>query len=628
MDSSNSPAPAAPDKVSVVKHVLVSLLLAISVWAATWLPSSAATTTGTDFTPHGTQPGLQSVLQSSGDCYGCHAGFFGTQKRFMPHSTWSGSMMAHAGRDPLFWAALDVANQDVPGVGDYCLRCHSPEGWFGGRVAKSSTGAALNGANGCLLTGDHDDNDYAGNDYGGVGCHLCHRQQEAAALPVGVRPDSGNLFIDDSSDCNGDAEPCRIGPYRYPEAGISPPPHANAYAAFVKRGQFCGSCHDVSSPVTSSGPARTLIDAFGNDTGIAFPIERTASEWTYSDFGDTLFVDGFADAEPAGDVARFGETCQSCHMPQSVEPETMACHQNDEGSRVGNLGRHDLVGANAWVLGLIRNLYAGISGLARESEIDQTIQRTLALLTDKSAQLDVALDAFAGPGSDLTAHVRVTNQTGHKLPTGYSEGRRMWLNVQARDGNGALIFESGAYDTSTGVLVEDAQARVYEVQQGIWNAGTNHCDIRDGSARKMFHFVLNNCIAKDNRIPPRGFRGGNNPELQPVAHVYPETSLGSGRLVNFDDVTLIIPIAPGTVTPISVDVRLHHQVASRDYIEFLNNEAIEHAIPSENLMCQPARSPLATGPRTQTRAQFMFDLWVNNGRSPPVVMEYRTLTTP
>ncbi|MBL0027888.1 MAG: hypothetical protein IPO95_01950 [Rhodanobacteraceae bacterium] len=605
---------------------LYVLALSLSVAVAGRSPG-AALGGGTDFTPHGTQPGLQSVLQSSGDCYGCHAGFFGQQQKFMPHSTWSGSMMAHAGRDPLFWAALDVANRDIPGVGDYCLRCHAPEGWYGGRVAKSVTGTPLDGANGCLLTGDHDDPDYGGNDYAGVGCHLCHRQQETGTLPPGVRHDSGQLFIDDG-DCNGEGEPCRIGPYRYPEAGIVTPPHANAYAAFVKRGEFCGSCHDVTSPITSAGPARTLIDATGNDTGIPFPIERTASEWSSSDFGDTLFVDGFAENEPVGDVARFGQTCQSCHMPQSTDPDTMACQQNNEGSRTGHLGRHDLVGANAWVLGLIRDLYGGVAGLSRELEIDQAIARTLDLLTQHSAQLDVTLDPFAGPGNTLTARVRVTNKTGHKLPTGYSEGRRMWLNVQARDGNGALLFESGAYDASTGTLTEDAQARVYEVQQGIWNAATSHCDIRDGSARKMFHFALNNCIAKDNRIPPRGFRGGNDPELKPVAHVYPETSPGSGRLVNYDDATWVIPIAPGTVLPISVEARLQHQVASREYIEFLNNEAIEHAIPSENLMCQSARPPLATGPRTQTRAQFMFDLWTNNGRSPPVVMAYRIATTP
>ena len=44
----------------------------------------------------------------------------------------------------------------------------------------------------------------------------------------------------------------------------------------------------------------------------------------------------------------------------------------------------------------------------------------------------------------------MTNNTGHKLPTGYPEGRRMWLNLRAYDDDGELIYESGAYDPATG----------------------------------------------------------------------------------------------------------------------------------------------------------------------------------
>lgn len=589
----------------------------------------------TDFTAHGTQPGLQSELLPSDDCLGCHGGFFDTQKQFMPHSTWSSSMMAHAGRDPLFWAALDVANHDLPGSGDFCLRCHAPEAWFGGRVSKDGSGGVVNGANGCLLLGEHDDGDQLGNDFSGVGCQLCHRQQATGALAAGVRHDSGNLFLDDSTECDVDDDgfpdqtgPCRIGPYRYPEAGIGSPPHAYRWSPSVKQSEFCGSCHDVSSPVLASGPARTLIDSAGLDTGIAFPLERSFSEWRASEFADIVFVDGFAFEEPQNDLQRYGQTCQTCHMPVSQDPTAMACQQNDPGSRSGRLPQHLFVGANTWVLDLIKNLYAGPAGLNREIEIDQSIGRARDLLTQASADLSLSLDPFTGPGNALTARVRVHNLAGHKLPTGYGEGRRMWLQVEARDGNGGLIYQSGAYDAATGVLNEDPDARVYEVQQGIWNTATSQCEVRDASNRKMFHFVLSNCVAKDNRIPPLGFRGGLDPELRPVAAVYPETAPGSGRLVNYDDAVYAIAVAAGTATPISVSVRLLHQVASREYIEFLNNVAVENALPSENLLCQPARPPLSTGPRTQTRAGFMADLWINNGRSPPELLIERAATTP
>ena len=108
---------------------------------------------------------------------------------------------------------------------------------------------------------------------------------------------------------------------------------------------------------------------------------------------------------------------------------------------------------------------------------------------------------------ELPVTVRVTNLSGHKLPTGYGEGRRMWVNLQVRDDGDNLIYESAAYDAGTGTLTEDPEAKVYEVLQGQWNLnGGNTCDVFDDSPmpRHLFHFALNDCVAKDNRIPPLG----------------------------------------------------------------------------------------------------------------------------
>lgn len=311
-------------------------------------------------------------------------------------------------------------------------------------------------------------------------------------------------------------------------------------------------------------------------------------------------------------------------MPKSPSPDAFACQQNQEGSRAGNLPVHEFVGANVWMLNVIKNLYGAAIG--RTTEIDNTIARTLDMLQNRSATLAVSLDPFGGAGQSLVARVRVTNLSGHKLPTGYSEGRRMWLNVQARDANGALVFESGAYDAATAVLTEDAQVKVYEVQQGIWNGTTNTCEIKDALERKTFHFVLNNCIAKDNRIPPLGFTGAQDLEIQPVNYTYPETSPGSGVLVNHDDTVYTIPVPPGTPLPVTVTARLKHQIASKEYIEFLSRQATTNNFPSENTMCAPR--VLTSGPRDQTRAAFMVDQWTATGKSPPVVMETATASTP
>ncbi len=590
-----------------------------------------------DFTPHGTQPGLTFGLEGNEEsCSGCHGnGSSAADDRLLPFSSFAGTMMANAARDPLFWAALDVANSDVPGIGDFCLRCHAPDAWLRGKVVKDANGGSLPGFNGCGLSGDHQSADLDSNDFSGIGCHMCHRTMPTS--PDGQptrRIENANIWTDDSETCpNGSGiGPCRRGPYNYPAPGVSAPPHPWQYAPEFQGSELCGSCHNVTSPLLGETDATALKKLILNDgtvTPIPFPVERTFSEWKQSDFGARIFSDGFARDEPSATaLRRFGETCQSCHMRSSADPAARACVANSPGSRTGNLPVHEMVGANTWVPALIRDLYGAVLG--RTEAYNRTIALANEMLTERSATLAIALDPIGAGAQTLVARVRVTNLAGHKLPTGYAEGRRMWLNVQARDANNTLIFESGAYDPGTGVLSRDAQARVYEVKHGEWNAAAGECETTDAQGREQFHFVLNDCIRKDNRIPPLGFRGGSDLETRPIGHVYPETFPGSGKLVNYDDAVYSIPVAAGVARPIRVTSTLRHQIASKEYIEFLRDESARVNVPSENAMCAAPpfkRAPLATGPRTQRRADFMYDLWRNNGRSPPVDMRTASAST-
>ena len=81
------------------------------------------------------------------------------------------------------------------------------------------------------------------------------------------------------------------------------------------------------------------------------------------------------------------------------------------------------------------------------------------------ADVQVTVPATVQGGASLAASVRVRNLTGHKLPTGYAEGRRMWLTVEARDGNGTKFWESGAYNLATGVLTQDPAIKIYRAEQ-------------------------------------------------------------------------------------------------------------------------------------------------------------------
>jgi hypothetical protein len=407
--------------------------------------------------------------------------------------------------------------------------------------------------------------------------------------PPGEAPvyyENANFWVDDDT-CPGSNEPCRRGPYDFSAGGV-PPPHPWKYSPYHVSSGICGNCHNV----TNTG--LTLIRN-GADTGHPMPIERTYAEWLHSDFSDTLST-GY-------------QTCQNCHMPSATVDPVYACN-NRRNNRTGNLPVHQFAGGNAWMPDVLRAEYPA---LGLDDNFIATRDWALNMLQNRSAQVEVTGPASIQAGRALAFNVKVTNLTGHKLPTGYPEGRRMWLNVQVRDGLGSLVWESGAYDPATGVLTRDNQAKVYEVKQGIYNLnGTNACDVTNAGG-DIFHFMRNNCFALDNRIPPKGFTGKNDLDTQPVNYAYPETSPGSGILVNYDVTSYALTIPAGTASPIQVSATLRYQTASREYVAFLRDEAVTNNFPNDCI----ART---TGIPTSSRGQIMYDMWSRNGMSPPVDM--------
>ena len=633
--------------ISALAASVAKAQLSDSHWAGIAQQLAPSGTT-IDFTPHGTQPGLiYDIRPPEPECTTCHAVNSGdpdTAFQFRPFTTWSGSMMANATRDPLFFAALDIANHDVPGVGDYCLRCHTPRGWLMGHVVKPGFGPPNDpekGAAACLLDGSYDAPDDMNSEYGGVTCHFCHRLMPTGPNGEPGYTDNGNAWVDDASCANtGSGPPCRRGPYAYDD-GTSEPPHEWDYSAYHTQSEICGLCHNVSTPDTDAGPLKTLKLDDGTDTGHPFPIERTFAEWQQSQYAEAPQT-----------------TCQTCHMPSSEDPEATACVARIN-NRTGNLPVHAFVGGNTWVPGIIKGEFgAGLdsSGMNRTASLEQTIAWARDLL-GTAASVETTIENYTPPtateAGSMSLAVKVTNLTGHKLPTGYAEGRRMWINLQVRDANGTLVFESGAYDPVTAELSRDPQLRIYETLQGIWNhLGTGTCDVEDAESDPMFHFALNDCIARDSRIPPLGFKPAtasdpNGYDLRPVGLTYPETSPGSGVLVNYDVAPYVLPVPPGTVGPLTATARLYYQTASSDYIRFLRDEAVENGFPAENDLCAGGTSdrPFTVGPQSKSRGQYIYDLWAGDrifgagfddaeplpplgyGKSPPELVQFGTATT-
>ena len=543
------------------------LTTGLGLAAASVLTNLPLPTTGNDFHQPGTQPTtlMNSIIDST-NCASCHSGYDEAQE---PYRRWAASMMGQAGRDPIFYAALAIANQDASEAGQLCLRCHAPGAWLDGRGAPGD-GSALDPALG---------------DLDGVTCNFCHRmvdpiyqagssplvdQSILTALPEPpvTSPHTAQYVVDPYDRRRG---PFDLGPsFGY---------HAWEQSPFHLSSRMCGTCHDVSNPAfmrqqDGSYQLNPVNQPHATQEKTdEFPIERTYSEWTQSDYA----------RRAVSTNGRFGgdqilvSTCQDCHQPKITGT---ACIPVLGGAVRPDLPQHNFNGSNSWVLSAVRNLYPDyVTGLSAASVAASQL-RNKQMLTAGS-ELGLALDA-AG------LHVRVLNHGGHKFPTGYGEGRRSWLNVRFFDAGGTLVAERGAYDAANAVLNEN-DTKVYEIRHGMdaYMSGVSGLPIGHS-----FHFVLNNVVLKDNRIPPPGFTNAGFDAIQDPAV---GASFSDGQY--WDDSLFTLP--PGAAR---AEVRLFHQTTSKEYIDFLLNENT-----------------------TNNAGTTAYNQWLATGKSAPVQMQLATL---
>lgn len=106
---------------------------------------------------------------------------------------------------------------------------------------------------------------------------------------------------------------------------------------------------------------------------------------------------------------------------------------------------HDLTGGNTFVPELIKDQFGDAVDIAA---IDAGIARAQQML-ENAASLNLNTISI---NNRYEASVEIINETGHKLPSGYPEGRRMWINIRAYDVDDNKVFESGSYDVETAVL--------------------------------------------------------------------------------------------------------------------------------------------------------------------------------
>lgn len=221
----------------------------------------------------------------------------------------------------------------------------------------------------------------------------------------------------------------------------------------------------------------------------------------------------------------------------------------------------------------------------------------------------------------------------------------MWLNIKWYGTGGVLLREDGKYGDMTVNIngapttvktilnLEDSNTKIYEAHYGMTQEWANQLlalgyspsmvisyDRVSGEAdytlgqlaaqapgtyHETFHFVLNNTVAKDNRIPPYGFNyeEARKRNALPVPANQYQNADGSYRY--WDDVALNPPSGA-----VYADISLMYQPTSWEYIQFLYlaNNGQNAFLANEGIN--------------------LFNAWMNTGMAQPMAMASTTWGTP
>jgi hypothetical protein len=591
----------------------------------------------------GTQP-RQVSLEGPNRCTNCHEGYnqavepgFNWKGSMMAQA--SRDFMFWATLTVAAQDSIHVLGN--PNAVDLCERCHFPKGWLEGRSdppnASAMTGADYDGVS-CdfchRMWDPHFETTYTGTREGSDWLNywdetnLSSTKSSTAALSTynadvvqsgGIRLFNGELFFENKLPFSPFYTEAGSGQYFVSSDAAKRASFADAtarhkmeYSRFHKSKYFCASCHDVSNPVLANMAAEAGV-ALPSESLAAFSyyhVERTFSEFMLSAYGKQGGAAGIGPFAPGNFTTSLANNyisrCQDCHMRDGVG---RGANKNDSILRPdGSIEHpesgqpiHDLTGGNIWVPTILASTVSGSpnydatnAALLRQGANVLTLDLTQGLGLDPVAllagadrsrqQLELAAEIkdLSYNASTGALSFKVQNQTGHKLISGFPEGRRMFVNIRVYQA-GNLIYEVNPYDSAAATL----KGLNYRYRSGYglpdptgFGAGEVYID---GLVYEMepsseitgeavsFHFVLGTGRYKDNRIPPKGFDINNAAERlsEPVwqgdvrtDYFSPDEYAGG-----YDEVSLSVPNNADRV-----EVNLYYQTTSREYVEFLRDE--------------------------------------------------------
>jgi hypothetical protein len=470
---------------------------------------------------------VPDMFETSDICMGCHNGIVtGSGEDVSIGSGWRASMMANSARDPYWQAAVRRETMDHPpaaeAIENECSTCHMPMAHYRARVAKQDAQifahlpilpAHLAVSRDAVLAAD------------GVGCATCHQM---TAEHLGSQASFvGGFVIDSTTPWD---RRVMYGPFEV-DAGRARVMHS-ASAFLPARGEhiqestLCASCHTL------------ITHALDDNHQVVgdLPEQVPYLEWLHSAYSDE-------------------KSCQDCHMPVVDEPVAVSSVM---GLPRDGVNRHAFRGGNFLVPRMFSRFGSELGVEATPAELDAAVNRTLNHLKTRAAV--VRIDRVRIAQARLEADVSVSNLAGHKLPTAYPS-RRVWLHMTVADGDGRIVFESGAlrpdgsiegndndalgtsYEPHHRTISRPDQVQVYEAvmvdPQG---------DLTTGLTSGLRY-------VKDNRILPRGF---DKETAAPDVAVQGLAKLDSDFAAQADRIRFSVNIDPAG-GPFSITAELWYQ---------------------------------------------------------------------
>ncbi|MDK2832228.1 MAG: hypothetical protein PWQ75_1980 [Methanolobus sp.] len=235
--------------------------------------------------------------------------------------------------------------------------------------------------------------------------------------------------------------------------------HKSEYLELYTQSEYCGMCHQVINPVNG------LV------------IDDTYSTWKESQYAEENVV------------------CQDCHMTEGItEFKANPGRASSSAPKRDHISSHDIVGANT----LIPPMFGA------ENVAEMAVERL-----EKATTIELTTPEIASAGDEVTIDVAITNSgAGHKIPTGVSEIREIWLEVTATDADGESIYDAGSLDADGNII--DAKMLYNNV-------------LGDTNGEETKSFWLAESILEDNRIAPKETVTEHHSFVLPENAVYPIT---------------------------------------------------------------------------------------------------------